>query len=113
MNCSVPDDQDQAFVLDYQVSSEKKNDPFIRLMMSTKYLLSLASKNRNFGCTDATYKLIYQGHSVIVVGHVDKERQFHPTGVSISTYEKNEDFIFMLKTIQVNFSINQLINQLS
>ncbi|CAF0898937.1 unnamed protein product [Brachionus calyciflorus] len=43
-NCSLPDDQDQAFVLDYQVSSEKKNDPYIRLMMSTKYLLSIASK---------------------------------------------------------------------
>lgn len=101
-NTTIPDDEDKAFVLDYEVSSENKDDQYIRIMMSTKFLLNLASKNSKFGCTDATYKLIYQGHSVIIVGHVDKERQFHPTGVSISTNEKNEDYFFMLKSIQVN-----------
>lgn len=106
---SIPNESNRAFVVKYDINSENKTNQYIRVLISTKYLLELATKNPNFACTDGTYKLIYQGHPVLLIGHVDKARQFHPIGVSITTKEKNEDFCFIFQSIQVNL---HLINQL-
>ncbi|CAF0909587.1 unnamed protein product [Brachionus calyciflorus] len=64
------------------------------------FLLELASINGSFGCIDATYQLVYQGHPVIVAGHVDKDRSFHPICLALTTKENNKDYNFVMSSIK-------------
>ncbi|RNA36511.1 hypothetical protein BpHYR1_046181 [Brachionus plicatilis] len=57
----------------YRLLANKKSSQYIRVVVSTRYLLELASKNV-FTCIDATYQLIYQCHPVIMCSHVDKNK---------------------------------------
>lgn len=102
-NLEIPDNPNKLFVLRNQVKSG--DSPYIRITASTKYLLELGTNNIDFCCTDATYKLIYQGHPVIIVGHVDKARRFHPISLSITTTEKNEDFTYIFDSINKYYLI--------
>lgn len=58
----VPEDEHEPFVIDafIDVNDKMPKASLIRIAISTKYLLKLAMK-RNHVCTDATYKLIWQG----------------------------------------------------
>jgi hypothetical protein len=48
---------------------------------------------------DATYKLIWQGYPVLVVGTTDKIRQFHPFGLCICSNEQTADFVFLFEAL--------------
>lgn len=101
LNSNVPTDQNKAFVVNYEVVASNKLNQYIRMIVSTLYLLELASKNV-FACIDATYQLVYQGHPILLYGHVDKKCQFHPTCLAITTSENNEDYYFVIQSIKVN-----------
>jgi hypothetical protein len=96
-------DNNKVFSLKFDVNSAKKTYQYVRLVVSTQYLLELTSRNSSFGCVDATYQLVYKGHSIIMSGHVDKHRQFLPTCLALSTNENNKDYSFVLSSINVNF----------
>lgn len=64
------------FVVSFEVSDDDKN-PYFRFMLSTKYLLSLVSDCKIVHA-DATYKLIWQGFPVLIVGTTDRDKSFHP-----------------------------------
>jgi hypothetical protein len=99
-NTPQSSDLNKAFIVNFEVDACQNKNQRIRMVVSTRYLLELASRNR-FGCVDATYKLVYQGHPIILAGHVDKRRHFHPTCLAITTGENNEDFSFILRSVQV------------
>lgn len=66
--------------------------------MSSKLLLDRARHVKNLH-TDATYKLIWQGFPVLLVGPTDKNKKFHPMGVCVTTGEKAVDFEFMFRSL--------------
>ncbi|CAF1088170.1 unnamed protein product [Brachionus calyciflorus] len=78
------------------------------MIVSTKYLLELATKN-NFACIDATYQLVYQGHPVILFCLVDKNKTFHPTCLAITTSENKQDYSFVIQS--VNNKIKEIFDK--
>lgn len=104
-NSVIPEDEDIAFVVDYQVSYD--DELSFRFFMSTKRLLETA-KDSEIVHADATYKLIWQGYPVLVVGTSDSDRHFHNFGIAVCMAEKTEDFVFLFKALLkgVNLSCN-------
>lgn len=51
-------------------------------------------------CADATYKLLWQGFPVLVVGTTDLNRMFHLIGIAVCRSEKEEDFEFLFESVQ-------------
>ena len=82
----LPDDPHEALIISYDVI-ENDIHPACRLAISTKYLLELA-RDTEILHTDATYKLIWQGFPVLVIGKADKVRKFHALCLGI---EKKND----------------------
>ncbi|CAF1343176.1 unnamed protein product, partial [Rotaria sordida] len=62
---------------------------------------------------DATYKLIWQGFPVLVIGTIDLNKAFHPFGLAICTNEKKtKDFEFIFNSIQIDMQkINKALLQ--
>ncbi|KAL0821529.1 hypothetical protein ABMA28_004986 [Loxostege sticticalis] len=86
---TIPDDENEVFVFSYYVLEDKV--PTFRLALSTKKLLNIVCSTDVLHI-DATYKLIWQGFPVLVLGTTDKNRKFHPLCLGISTNERQEDF---------------------
>jgi MULE transposase domain len=53
---------------------------------------------------DATYKLIWQGFPVLVLGTVDKTRQFQHIAISVTSNEQAADFQFLFQSIKLGVS---------
>lgn len=74
-----PLSDEQPFVISYvvNVNDNSPEESKIRFVVSTKRLLRNA-----IGChhvhADATYKLVWQGFPVLVLGTTDNDRKFHP-----------------------------------
>lgn len=100
----MPENDYTAFVISFDVSDDDKN-PYFRFVLSTKYLLSLA-RNCKIIHADATYKLIWQGFPVLIVGTTDRDRSFHPFALSVTSSEQTVDFTFLFMALKDNvFSI--------
>ena len=69
--------------------------------MSSKHLLHLASKHCKLLQADATYKLVWLGYPVLILGVSDKHNVFHPFGISLCKDEKTHDFAFLFKALQI------------
>jgi hypothetical protein len=50
--------------------------------------------------TDSTYKLIWNGYKLLLVGSCDREKKFHPFGVAITMCERNADFQFLFESLK-------------
>ena len=75
LNSVIPESEDDVFVPNYQA------DEFDKAKMHI--------------CADATYKLIWQGYPVLIIGATDIGKKFHPFGLSISIKEEHTDFAFI------------------
>lgn len=97
----VPEDENKAFVVSYnvEVNDLKPDESTFRFFVSTKTLIQIASGVKNMH-TDATYKLVWQGYPVLLVGLSDSDRKFHPFGVCAATRERAEDFEFIFNSIK-------------
>ena len=51
-------------------------------------------------CADATYKLIWQGYPVLLVGTTDRAKKFHPFGLSVTVKEEAADFAFIFRSLK-------------
>jgi hypothetical protein len=51
---------------------------------------------------DATYKLIWQGFPVFVVGCRDANKNLHHISIAICSHETEEDFAFDFRTLEGN-----------
>lgn len=117
MNSDIPSDDNQSFVVCYEVfyegenygedkegeeseEREEINENNFRFFISSIRLLNIASSSSHINA-DATYKLIWQGYPVLVIGTTDLNKAFHPFGLAICSNEKTEDFRFIFKSIQI------------
>lgn len=107
-NMEMPAEDNQPFVLDYEVKIDEENvdKSIFRFCVSTKYLLRHASSIQILH-SDATYKLIWQGFPVLLVGTTDADRRFHPIAVCVATNEREEDFSFFFRALRN--SVKQLL----
>lgn len=98
---TIPNDEHEPFVVDFNIHIDDQNEmnSFFRFFVSTKFLLGIGKYSEKIH-TDATYKLIWQGYPVLVVGTTDSNRRFHPIGTCVSTNERSEDFEFMFRTMK-------------
>ena len=74
---------------------------FGEVFVSTKRLLHLASLSRALHA-DATYKLVWEGFPVLIVGVSDKNKIFHPVGMALTYGETEKDFSFMFQLLKEN-----------
>ncbi|CAF2802135.1 unnamed protein product [Rotaria sp. Silwood2] len=95
----IPNDPDQCFVANYYIK-DGDADPLFRLFVTTKNLMKNCL-NSNHVCADATYKLIWQGYPVLMVGTTDKQCAFHPFGIALCINEQTTDFEFIFKSVQL------------
>lgn len=94
----MPDDEDDAFVLNYDLCDENES-MYFRFVVSTKRLISHCRQLENI-CADATYKLVWQGFPYLVMGTVDRAKKFHPLCFSCSSHEQQDDFEFLFQTMK-------------
>ena len=63
-------------------------------------MLNIASISSHINA-DATYKLIWKGYPVLIIGTTDLNKVFHPFGLAICSNEKMKDFQFIFNSIQI------------
>jgi hypothetical protein len=97
-HCTVPEDDNKGFIVSYEINYDEPS--YFRFFDSSKTLLKLAL-NVNHVHADASYKLIWHGYPVLVVGTTDKIRQFHPFGFCICSNEKTADFVFLFEALKL------------
>lgn len=96
---AVPDDNNGAFVLNYETSPPLSQQRFFRFAVTTKYMLGNALKSRLLHA-DATYKLNWHGFPIFVIGCTDHQRKFHPILFGAASSETEEDFAFLFKSLK-------------
>ena len=61
---------------------------------------------------DATYKFIWQGYPVLIVGTTYLDRHLHLFGLSVCTNEKTADFNFIFSSINIGLGkINESLSR--
>ena len=99
---TVPESDDTPFIVSYQivygndnddddddkdVDDDDVNENKFRFFISTKRLLQIAPTAKKIHA-DATYKLVWQGFPVLVIGTSDLDRHFHSFGLAVCSDEK-------------------------
>lgn len=70
-----------------------------RFFFTSKALIEKA-RGVKLLCADATYKLLWQGFPVLIIGTTDMEKKFHVIGVAVCSNEKQEDFEFLFRSVK-------------
>jgi hypothetical protein len=111
-NSNVPANENTAFVVSYKILYDDEEDEeddedvddtsgkVFRLFISSVRLLSVGSVAFHINA-DATYKLVWQGFPVLVIGTTDRNKAFHPLGLAVCSNEKKSDFQFIFNAIQM------------
>ena len=110
-NQAIPVDDNEPFVVNFIANDdfssdedddedEKNSGVYFALFISTKRLLEIASRATHIHA-DATYKLIWQGFPVLVVGTTDLNKAFHPFGLAVCKDEQTKDFEFLFESLQI------------
>jgi hypothetical protein len=96
-NSVIPEDLHIPFVEQYELETEEEESIF-RFFITSRYLMSICANSYKIHA-DATYKLLWQGFPVLIVGTTDMDKHFHPFGLSVCTNEKKEDFKFLFRAL--------------
>ncbi|CAF1366121.1 unnamed protein product [Rotaria sordida] len=110
-NETIPVDENQSFVVCYKIlynGDEYEDDEDIeddaggkfRIFISSLRLLNIASKSQHIHA-DATYKIVWQGFPVLIIGTTDLNKAFHPFGMAVCSNEKTKDFQFIFNSLQI------------
>ncbi|CAF3436616.1 unnamed protein product [Rotaria socialis] len=115
IDCNLlPENDDEAFVTSYEfmydeeeddddvnntINDPDENNAKFRIFISTKRLLKLALNATKIHA-DATYRLIWQGFPVLIVGTTGLGRLFHPFGMAICSNEKTKDLKFIFESLK-------------
>jgi hypothetical protein len=108
-NSNIPESDDASYVAGHKMiydddsdDSENEDDDDkgskFRVFITTKRLLKIAAKAKTIHA-DATYKLVWEGMPVMIVGTSDMDRHFHPFGISVCSNETTSDFTFIFQSI--------------
>lgn len=106
IECSVaPIKEDEPFIVAHSVHVDDDNieNCKFKFFVSCKVLLEHAVNVVKVH-TDATYKLVWQGFPILLIGTTDSDRKFHPFGVSVCTNEQSEDFEFIFHSLKTAVS---------
>lgn len=97
----VPNDENEGFVINYEVGfDDEEGDNYFRFFISSKKLLETASQSKILHA-DGTYKLVWQGFPVLVVGTTDLNRKFHYLGIAVTQGETKTDYKFLFSAINI------------
>ena len=104
---SIPerDMLDEPFVLSYscffedEYNLDYEEGDIFRFILSTRRLLDLLESGHFLQC-DSTYKLIWNGYPVIIIGTSDAKRKFFPIAIAVCSNERHLDFKFIFESIQ-------------
>jgi hypothetical protein len=98
---NVPAELDEPFVLACHIHAESfvVEEQDLKIVISTRRLLSLARKSRMMQ-TDGSYKLVWQGYPIILVGTSDVNNTFHPFVLAILKGETEDDYAFAFEAIR-------------
>lgn len=88
---------DVAFVVDWTFNQHDKSFAFV---VSTPRLLKNVAGQTNLSA-DGTYKIMWQGFPLIVVGTVDRAKHFHVTGIVVTSNERESEYEFVFRTIKM------------
>ena len=95
-NKIAPAEETQSFVISYDIMYEEQQ---FRFFVSSKTLLKNALRVKHLHA-DATYKLVWQGFPVIVLGSTDMDRSFHCFGISVCSGETTSDYKFCFESLR-------------
>ena len=105
-NSEVPDNEDEAFIVGYNVTyaegdlednlsiveeKSKSDKRSFWMLYSTKRLLNLATSVKLI-CGDTTFKFLWLGYPAILIGTVDFCKQFHPIAFGFTSVENSKTF---------------------
>ncbi|RNA11778.1 hypothetical protein BpHYR1_001290, partial [Brachionus plicatilis] len=99
-NEHLPVDDNRMFCPVYQVDRHEAKVTALRIFLTTFNLISQVTEDVELLATDSTYKLVWNGYKVILVGSCDREKKFHPFGIALTMCEKNQDFEFLFKALK-------------
>lgn len=83
----------------YVVHDLSSDNKYFRFFMTSTALIEKARGAHSLQA-DATYKLMWQGFPVLIVGTTDLDRKFHLIGVAVCVCEKQEDFEFVFNSVK-------------
>ena len=69
-----------------------KKEP-VRIMITSKSLLSFLKEKRGVAHIDTTYKITTVGYSLVVYGITDIQGRLHPVAFMLTSTESEEDFV--------------------
>lgn len=97
---TVPTEDDEAFVLQYNVVAEssKIEEQDVQIVISTKRLLRTL-KMSPLVQIDASYKVIWHGYPIFVVGTSDADNKLHPFALAVCKGESGDDFAFVFNSL--------------
>lgn len=90
----VPYSDHEPFVLGYDVSKLGEEPSFIYIV-TTKTLLTHATLLSDHITIDATYKVVLQKFSLVLIGSNDKWNKYHPFGIAVVARERKEDYFLI------------------
>ena len=112
-NTPDPDLLDEAFIANHEIfdiddntnpndvpDSYEKGDVF-RIFITTRRLIEFSNNFKTVLQTDGTYKLLWQGFPVLLIGSSDAQRVFHAVGISVVSRERTNDYAFLFKSLQI------------
>ena len=98
-HADIPLDDDTPFAGSHNVDyDEHIGEQTIQIFFTTKRLIQL-TVHATHVCTDGTYKLIWQGYPVLMVGSTDANKKYHPFGIAITLTEDADDFEFIFESV--------------
>lgn len=75
-----------------------KEDNSFAFVVSTMRLLENAKDRKNI-CADGTYKIVWEGFPLVVVGTIDRIKRFHMIGMCLTSNERESEYEFVFKTL--------------
>jgi hypothetical protein len=98
----ISDDLHEVFVIGYEIIIDEidSSKSIFRVSVSTRFLLELGLKTRHLAA-DATYKLIFQGFPVFLIGVNDMCRVFNASSLSICSGETGDDYAFVFRSVKI------------
>ncbi|RNA14103.1 hypothetical protein BpHYR1_024392 [Brachionus plicatilis] len=95
---STPLDSDQVYIPDTYFRYGLNVLEEFRIFLTTKRLIQMATK-ANCVHIDVTYKLLWHGLPVIIIGTTDCSHNFHPFGLTICKHQNENDFAFTFQAV--------------
>ena len=86
------------------IGDYENEDDIFRFFVSTRRLINFSSNLKTTIQTDATYKLVWQGFPILLVGGSDSDRVFHPLGIAVCSREAHFDYKFLFDALQLGRS---------